>query len=233
MRSTTTGRASKAGAVPNLGGSEYAGRSAPSGCFTTIWMSKNSTIFSTACNCALFLFRYLSFSFVVRAESSGKLAYQSSLEKSTQSKKRSAYWCITTKVLLFPATVQKSSAHTLVWPRLKPFFRVLTGSRSASRTPQALCQRSQTVCTAALRCSPSSILIASAAAVCGRVVTSSQRLRDSLRMNTLHPMTTPRFTNWQPKNFCDKCRMVPTPSRRHMPRAAALSSKSSVRTSSP
>ena len=47
-------------------------------------------------------------------------------------------------------------------------------------------------------------------------------------------MTTPRFTNCcSQRTFVDGCRMVPTPSRLHMPRAAALSSKSSVRSSGP
>ena len=47
-------------------------------------------------------------------------------------------------------------------------------------------------------------------------------------------MTTPRFANSCSQRTCvDKWRMVPTPSRLHLPRAAALSNKNSVRTSNP
>ena len=47
-------------------------------------------------------------------------------------------------------------------------------------------------------------------------------------------MTTPRFIYcWSERTFVGRCRMVPTPSRLHVPRAAALPSKSSVGTSSP
>ena len=45
-------------------------------------------------------------------------------------------------------------------------------------------------------------------------------------------MTTPRVTNCcSHRTFIDKCRMVPTPSRPHVPRAAAMSCKSAVRIS--
>ena len=45
-------------------------------------------------------------------------------------------------------------------------------------------------------------------------------------------VTTPRFTNcFSQRTFVDKWRMVPTPSRLHMPHTTTLSSKGSVRTS--
>ena len=65
----------------------------------------------------------------------------------------------------------------------------------------------------------------------GDFVSKSARFPGDVHVPT---MTSPGFTNCCSQRTCvDKCRMVQAPSHRHKSRAAALSSNSSVRTSSP
>ena len=126
--------------------------------------------------------------------------------------------------------------------------KALTRFPSTSRTPPSACPGSEVVCASAVRCSSSSCPSplshlstrfhfgpppgrSMASAARSDFVSKSARFSADVHAPT---MNIPRFTNCcSQRTFVDKCRMVPTPSRLHMPRAAALSSKSSVRTSSP
>ena len=130
-------------------------------------------------------------------------------------------------------------------------YSALTRFSCATRSPPPPCPRLEIVCTAAPRCrvsfcpsSPSPFAEVSVPSNARPFHCLSYRslwigsdfvprsARFSADVHALS-MTIPRFTSCRSRRtFVDKRRIVPTPSRLQIPRAAALFSRSPVRTSS-